>query len=65
MANFTLDDPVLGVLAGGQFQTAAFEMDGEFREVTFSLTQAGLDEDAEVHWFEFFYKLVGVSHEDI
>ena len=65
MTNFTLDDPVFGVLGGGQFQTVPFEMNGEFREIQLSWTQAGLDEDAEIHWFEFFYKLVGVSHEDI
>lgn len=62
MASFTLDT---STLAGGQFQTVAFEMDGEFREIQFSFRQAGLDEDAEIHWLEFFYKLAGVSHEAI
>ena len=62
MADFTLDT---STLAGGQFQTAGFEADGDFREIQFTITQAGLDEDAEIHWFEFFYKVLGVSHEDI
>jgi hypothetical protein len=57
---FTLDT---STLAGGQFRTVAKEMDGEFREIQFSFTQAGLDEDMEVHFWEMHYTIAGVSYE--
>ena len=60
MASFTLNDSTLGVLGGGQFSTQPFRMAGAFRDIQFSLTQAGLDQDCEPHYFEFHYMLVGV-----
>ena len=60
MPDFTLDSTTLGILGGGQFSTQPFRMAGAFRDIQFSLTQAGLDQDAEPHYFEFHYELVGV-----
>jgi hypothetical protein len=58
---FTLDT---STLAGGQFRTVATtDINGEFREIQFSFTQAGLDEDMEPHFWELHYKVSGVSHE--
>ena len=60
MASFTLNDATLGTLGGGLFSTQPFRMAGPFRDIQFSLTQAGLDQNCEPHYFEFHYTLVGV-----
>ena len=62
---FTLNDTTLGVLGGGQFKTVAFDMAGSFREIQFQFTQAVANQDAEIHFLEFHYLPVGVSHEDV
>ena len=60
MPDFTLDSTTLGVLGGATFTTVPFRMAGAFRDIQFSLTQAGLAENAEPHFFEIHYTLVGV-----
>ena len=57
---FTLNDSILGVLGGDAFSTQSIRMAGPFRDIQFSLVQAGLDENCEPHFFEFHYTLIGV-----
>lgn len=61
MPTFTLNTSTLG---GGQFKTQAFDMNGEFREIQFELTQSVTSQDAEPHYFEFHFTWAGVSMED-
>lgn len=57
MAAFTLGTSRLG---GGTFITQPFRMSGPFRDIQFTFTQAGLNEDAEPHFFEFHFTPIGV-----
>lgn len=43
---FVLDDSLLG---GGTFITQPADLDGEFRDIQLEVTQAGLNQDMEVH----------------
>lgn len=65
MTDFTLDDPVYGRLGGGQFKTVPVEMSGDFREVQLRMTQSTVGGDAEVHFLEFHFTIVGVSKESV
>lgn len=60
MADFTLDT---STLAGGQFQTIPFDMDGEFREVQLHWSQSGSSQDMELHALEVHFTIGGVSKE--
>ena len=62
MADFTLGTSTLG---GGQFKTVPFDMNGPFREIQFHFTQSTNNGDAEIHFFEFHFSIVGVSKEDL
>ena len=61
MATFTLNVSTLG---GGQFKTAAHDMNGDFREIQFHWTQTVTSQDLEIHGFEFHYDVLTVSLED-
>ena len=60
MAAFTLDDATNGRLAGGSFITQPFRMSGPFRDIQFTISQAGLSQDCEPHFFEFHFTNIGV-----
>ena len=60
MGDFTLDT---STLAGGQYQTIPFDMDGEFRDVQYRFTQAGAGQDMEIHALEIHFTMGGVSKE--
>lgn len=62
MGDFTLNT---STLAGGQFKTVPFDMEGPFREVQFQLTQSTVGGDAEVHFLEFHFTIAGVSKESL
>lgn len=60
MPDFTLDDSSLGLLGGGSFTTQPFRLSGPFRDIQFTLTNNGLDQDCEPHFFEFHYTAIGI-----
>ena len=60
LAEFTLD---VSTLAGGQFHTHSFEMEGEFREIQFHFTQSVAGQDMEPHFLEFHFTPSGISQE--
>lgn len=60
MADFTLD---VSTLAGGQYQTIPFDLDGEWRDLQIRMTQPGAGQDMEVHGLELHYTIGGVSKE--
>lgn len=62
MGNFILDT---STLAGGQYQCIPFDMDGEFRDVQFRLTQSGVGQDMEAHGLEIHFTFGGVSKENV
>ena len=62
MATFTLDSSTLG---SEQFQVVPFDLDGEFRDIQFTLGQSGSDQDAEIHYLEVHYTISGVSKESM
>ena len=61
MGTFTLDDPVLGILGGGQFRTVPFRMNGEFRDLQIRWYQSTASQDMEPHYLELFIKVLGVD----
>ena len=61
MGTFTLDDPTLGVLGGGQFTTRAFRMNGEFRDLQLRWYQSTASQDMEPHYLELFIDVLGVD----
>ena len=61
MGTFTLDDPVLGVLGGGQFRTVPFRMNGEFRDLQIRWYQSTASQDMEPHYLELFIKVLGAD----
>lgn len=61
MGTFTLDDPVLGILGGGQFRTVPFRMIGEFRDLQIRWYQSVASQDMEPHYLELFIKVLGVD----
>jgi hypothetical protein len=46
---FVLDSDALGVLGGGRYHQAFFDMEGQFKEIQISLEQGTLDVDFEPH----------------
>ena len=60
MPDFTLDDATLGRLGGGNFSTQPFRLSGPFRDIQFTLSNTGLDQDCEPHFFEFHYTSIGI-----
>lgn len=66
MGDFILGpDANASTLAGGQYQTIPFDLDGEFRDLQIRLTQSGDSEDMEVHGLEIHFTMGGVSKEII
>jgi len=61
MANFTLDDPILGKLGGGQYRTIPFRMNGEFRDLQIRWYQSSANQDMEPHYLELFMAIQGVD----
>lgn len=61
MADFTLDDATNGVLGGGQYTTVPFPMTGEFRDIQLHWSQSGSSQDAEPHYLEFHFTVLGVD----
>ena len=65
MADFVLGPAAnASTLGGGQFKTAAHDMNGDFREIQFHWTQTVTSQDLEIHAFEFHYDVLPVSLED-
>ena len=65
MADFVLGPAAnASTLGGGQFKTAAHDMNGDFREIQFHWTQTVTSQDLEIHSFEFHYDVLTVSLED-
>ncbi len=58
---FTLDDPVLGKLGGGQYRTIPFRMNGEFRDLQLRWYQSVANQDMEPHYLELFMAIQGVD----
>ena len=61
MGTFTLNDPTLGKLGGGQYATIPFRMNGEFRDIQFRWYQSVASQDMEGHYMEFWYQLGAVD----
>ena len=61
MGTFTLNDPTLGVLSGGQYRTVPFRMNGEFRDLQLRWYQSGANQDMEPHYLEIFMSMLGVD----
>lgn len=61
MGVFTLDDPVLGKLGGGQYATIPFRMVGEFRDLQIRCYQSVASQDMEAHYLELFIDILGVD----
>ena len=62
MADFTLNT---STLAGGEYQTIAFDMDGEFRDLQLHFSQGGSSQDMEIHYLELHFTNTGLSKEVI
>ena len=63
MADFTLDT---STLAGEAFKVVPLtDMNGEFRDIQFHISQATAGADMELHYFELHYTIAGVSQEDL
>lgn len=58
---FTLDDPVLGRLGGGQYRTVPFRMSGDFRDLKLRCFQSVASQDMEAHYLELFMEIHGVD----
>jgi hypothetical protein len=61
MGTFTLDDPVLGKLGGGQYATVPFRMEGEFRDLQLRWYDSVASQDFEFHYLELFMSVLGVD----
>jgi len=61
MGTFTLNDPVLGRLGGGQYATIAFRMMGEFRDLQLRWYDSVSDQDMEFHYLELHMSILGVD----
>ena len=61
MGTFTLDDPVLGTLAGGTYRTVPFRMTGEFRDLQIRWYNSIASQDMEAHYLEIFFTPLGVD----
>ena len=61
MGTFTLDDPSLGRLGGGQYTTVPFRMTGEFRDLQIRVNQSVASQDFEVHYIELYMSPLGVD----
>jgi hypothetical protein len=61
MGTFTLDDPVLGTLGGGQYATVPFRMNGEFRDLQIRCYQAVASQDMEAHYIELYMSVLGTD----
>ena len=61
MGTFTLDDPILGTLGGGQYRTVPFRMFGEFRDIQLRWYQSVASQDMETHYLELFMETLGVD----
>lgn len=61
MGTFTLDDPTLGRLGGGQFSTIPFRMLGEFRDLQLRWFDSVAGQDMEFHYLELFMSIIGVD----
>lgn len=61
MGVFTLDDPILGKLGGGQYRTVPFRMNGDFRDIQLRWYQSVASQDMEPHYLELFMTSEGVD----
>ena len=61
MGTFTLNDPTLGKLGGGQYATIPRRVYGEFRDIQFRWYQSVASQDMEPHYMEFWYQLGAVD----
>lgn len=61
MGIFTLNDPVLGTLGGGQYRTVPFRMNGDFRDLQLRWYQSVSSQDMEPHYLEIFMEIHGVD----